>query len=34
VYVIHPSSIPVERRGRRAKTDRIDVDMLLRALLG
>lgn len=34
VYVLHPASIPVERRGRRAKTDRIDVDMLLRALLG
>ena len=25
--------IPVERRGRRAKTDRIDLDMLLRTLL-
>jgi transposase len=34
VYVMHPASLPVERRGRRAKTDRIDVDMLLRALLG
>lgn len=34
VYVIHPSSIRVERRGRRAKTDRIDVDLLLGALLG
>jgi transposase len=34
VYVMHPSSIAVERRGRRAKTDRIDVDMLLGALLG
>ncbi|MBV8229286.1 MAG: transposase [Planctomycetaceae bacterium] len=34
VYVIHPASISVERRGRRPKTDRIDVDILLRALLG
>ena len=34
VYVMHPASIAVERRGRRAKTDRIDVDMLLGALLG
>jgi transposase len=34
VYVLHPSSIAVERRGRRAKTDRIDVDMLLGTLLG
>src|SRR5271165_5866087 len=33
-YVMHPASLPVERRGRRAKTDRIDVDILLRALLG
>ena len=34
VYVMHPASLAVERRGRRAKTDRIDVDILLRALLG
>jgi len=34
VYVMHPASISVERRGRRPKTDRIDVDILLRALLG
>lgn len=34
VYVMHPASIAVERRGRRAKTDRIDVDILSRALLG
>ena len=34
VYVMHPASISVERRGRRAKTDRIDVDILLRALFG
>ena len=34
VYVMHPASIAVERRGRRAKTDRIDVDILLRAFLG
>lgn len=31
VYVIHPASIPVPR-GRRAKTDRLDTDMLLRAI--
>ena len=34
VYVIHPASIAVERRGRRAKTDRIDVDILLGAFSG
>ena len=33
VYVMHPASIAVERRGRRVKTDRIDVDLLLRTLL-
>jgi transposase len=33
VHVMHPPSIPVERRGRRVKTDRIDLDMLLRTLL-
>jgi transposase len=32
VRIVHPASIPVER-GRRAKTDRIDLDMLLRTLL-
>src|SRR5277367_417536 len=30
VQVMQPASIPVERKGRRAKTDRIDLDMLLR----
>src|SRR5271163_477318 len=30
---MQPASIPVERKGRRAKTDRIDLDMLLRTLL-
>jgi transposase len=34
VYVMHPSSISVERRGRRAKSDRLDVDILLGTLLG
>ena len=34
VYVIHPSSVPVSREARRAKTDRLDTSMLLRALLG
>jgi transposase len=33
VQIMHPASIPVERRGRRAKTDRIDLAMLLRTLL-
>ena len=33
VTVMHPASIPVPRRRRRAKTDRIDLDMLLRTLL-
>jgi transposase len=34
VYVIHASSIPVPREHRRAKTDRLDSEMLMRALLG
>jgi transposase len=33
VYVVQPSSIPVERHRRRVKTDRIDLDMLLRTML-
>lgn len=33
VYVIHPTSVPVPREGRRAKTDRLDTVMLMRALL-
>ena len=33
-YVIHPTSIPVPREHRRAKTDRLDTELLLRALLG
>jgi transposase len=33
-YVIHPSSIPVSREHRRAKTDRLDTEMLKRAFLG
>jgi transposase len=33
IYVMQPSSVPVDRRMRRAKSDRIDVDMLLRTLL-
>lgn len=33
VYVIQPSSVPVERKKRRAKSDNIDVDLLLRTLL-
>ena len=32
-HVMQPASIPVERKGRRPKTDRIDLDMLLRTLL-
>jgi transposase len=34
VQVIHPTSIPVSREHRRAKTDRLDVGLLKRALLG
>jgi transposase len=33
VHVMLPASIPVPRHKRRAKTDRIDLDMLLRTLL-
>lgn len=33
VHVMHPASIPVDRRSRRAKTDLIDLDMLLRTFL-
>jgi|SRR5580704_1663160 transposase len=32
-YVFDPASIAVERRGRRAKTDRIDGELLLRTLM-
>ena len=33
-HVIHPSSVPVSREHRRAKTDRLDTEMLKRAFLG
>jgi transposase len=33
VHIMHPASIPVARKKRRAKTDRIDIEMLLRSLL-
>jgi transposase len=33
VHVIQPVSVPVDRRARRAKTDAIDVDLLLRTCL-
>jgi transposase len=33
-YVIHPTSIPVSREQRRAKTDRLDIGLLKRASLG
>ena len=33
-YVIHPTSIPVSREHRRAKSDRLDLRLLLRAFLG
>jgi len=33
-HVIHPTSIPVSREHRRAKTDRLDVGLLKRAFLG
>jgi transposase len=34
IHVMHPASIPIERRRKRKKTDRIDVDLLLTTLLG
>jgi transposase len=34
VYVIHPTSIAVSREHRRAKTDRLDTELLMRVLLG
>jgi transposase len=34
VHVMHPASISKEKRGRQAKTDRTDVDLLLTRLLG
>ena len=33
-YIIHPSSVPVSREHRRAKTDRLDTELLKRAFLG
>jgi transposase len=33
VHVVQPSSVPVERKRRRAKSDNIDVELLLRTLL-
>ena len=33
-HVIHPTSIPVKRDHRRAKTDRLDAALLMRAFLG
>jgi len=33
VYIIQPSSVPVDRRMRRAKSDGIDAELLLRTLL-
>jgi transposase len=33
-YVIHPTSIPVPRERKRAKTDRLDTALLMRAVLG
>jgi transposase len=34
VYVIHSTSIPVSREHRRAKSDRLDTELLMRAVLG
>ena len=34
VYVIHPSSVAVSREHRRAKTDRLDTELLMRAFVG
>jgi len=33
-YVIHPTSIAVSREHRRAKTDRLDTELLIRVFLG
>src|SRR6267154_2505432 len=33
-YVIHATSIPVSREHRRAKSDRLDTELLMRAVLG
>ena len=33
-YVIHPTSVAVSRKHRRAKTDRLDTELLMRAFLG
>jgi transposase len=33
-YVIHPTSVPVSREHRRAKTDRLDTGRLMRAFIG
>ena len=33
-YVMHPSSVAVSREHRRAKNDRLDTELLMRALLG
>jgi transposase len=33
-YVIHPSSVPVSREHRRARTDRLDTELLKRSFLG
>ena len=33
-HVIHPSSVAVSREHRRAKTDRLDTELLKRAFLG
>ncbi len=33
-YVIHPTSVAVSREHRRAKTDRLDTALLMRAVLG
>ena len=33
IHVIQPSSVPVDRRARRAKSDGIDAELLLRTLL-
>src|SRR5215831_18411527 len=33
-YVIHPTSVAVSREHRRAKTDRLDTELLMRAFIG
>jgi hypothetical protein len=33
-HVVHPAGVTVSREHRRAKTDRLDTELLMRAFLG